>query len=921
MGLEKPQTLALRDLLDADALRRSLTALAKDSAEPGSLRKAGLTLIKAAFNDGREKVKYAVEKEGLPGLPAARALSQLQDAIIQVIYDFATKHLYYAQNPSTAERIAVVATGGYGRGELAPGSDIDLLFLRPFKQTAWGESVIEFILYMLWDLGLKVGHATRSLAESVRLAKLDVTIRTAVLEARFLWGDRGLYEELRTKFWKEVATGNGRDFVEAKLAERSARHERQGESRYLVEPNIKEGKGGLRDLQTLYWIGKYLYHVDDAANLVEHGVFTKEEYRTFQKAEAFLWNVRVHLHYLLGRAEERLSFDVQPSLATELGYVDADKPRRAVEAFMRAYFLVAKDVGDLTRIFCAALEEQHKKVRPSLRTILPGFLKPRTSEDDFYVENGRLTANPSIFKQDPANILRMFHIADVKGVDIHPNALRTVTRSLDLITDEVRNNPVANQAFLEVLTSRHDPERALRLMNEAGVLGRFVPEFGHAVGLMQFNMYHHYTVDEHLIRAVGNVAAIERGDHKDTNPLTSDIVKRIKSRNVLYCAILLHDVAKGLPGDHSDVGAEIARSLCPRLGLSPAETSAVAWLVKYHLVMSDTAQRRDVSDPKTVRDFVDQVQTPEMLRLLVILTVADIRAVGPGVWNGWKGQLLRELYYAADHMMTGGDQAPGRGARVSAAKAALEARLSDFTPEQREKALTRHYDNYWLAFDEDELEHHARLMAKADAKGQLLTLDASTNKFRAVTEIILYTPDNAGLFSQFAGAIAMSGGSIVDAKAFTTSDGFALDVFSVQDSEGDAFGDQERLGRLAQSIEKTLRGEVRPKRELARKVVRTRASAFSIRPKVLFDNEASRIATVIEVECLDRPGLLYDITQAIFEAGLSISTSMVATYGERAVDVFYVRDGFGHKIVHPARLEAVEKRLKAALEAPVPAKA
>jgi [protein-PII] uridylyltransferase len=921
MGLEKPQSLALRDLLDADALRRSLTALAKDSSEPGTLRKSGLVLIKAAFIDGREKVKYAVEKEGLPGLAAARALSQLQDAIIQVIYDFATKHVYYAQNPSTAERICVVATGGYGRGELAPGSDIDLLFLRPFKQTAWGESVIEFILYMLWDLGLKVGHATRSLAESVRLAKLDVTIRTAVLEARYLWGDRGLYEELRTKFWKEVATGNGRDFVEAKLAERKERHQRQGESRYLVEPNIKEGKGGLRDLQTLYWIGKYLYHVDDAANLVEHGVFTKDEYRTFQKAEAFLWNVRVHLHYLLGRAEERLSFDVQPALATELRYVDADKPRRAVEAFMRAYFLVAKDVGDLTRIFCAALEEQHKKTRPSLRSILPGFLKARSPEDDFYVENGRLTANPSIFKQDPANILRMFRIADIKGVDIHPNALRTVTRSLDLITDEVRNNPVANQAFLEVLTSRHDPERALRLMNEAGVLGRFVPEFGHAVGLMQFNMYHHYTVDEHLIRAVGNVAAIERGDHKDTNPLTSDIVKRIKSRNVLYCAILLHDVAKGLPGDHSDVGAEIARSLCPRLGLSPAETASVAWLVKNHLVMSDTAQRRDVSDPKTVRDFVDMVQTPEMLRLLVILTVADIRAVGPGVWNGWKGQLLRELYYAAEHMMTGGDQAPGRTARVASAKAALEQRLGDFTAEQREKALSRHYDNYWLAFDEDEVERHARLMAKADAEGQLLTLDASTNQFRAVTEIILYTPDNAGLFSQFAGAIAMSGGSIVDAKAFTTSDGFALDVFSVQDSEGDAFGDKERLGRLAQSIEKTLRGEVRPKRELARKVVRTRASAFSIRPKVLFDNEASRIATVIEVECLDRPGLLYDITQAIFEAGLSISTSMVATYGERAVDVFYVRDGFGHKIVHPARLEAVEKRLKAALEAPVPAKA
>jgi [protein-PII] uridylyltransferase len=770
---------------------------------------------------------------------------------------------------------------------------------------------------MLWDLGLKVGHATRSLAESVRLAKQDVTIRTAILETRFLWGDRQLYDELRKKFWSDVATGNGRDFVEAKLLERSLRHERQGESRYLVEPNIKEGKGGLRDLQTLYWIGKYLYHVEDTAELVNHGVFTREEYRTFQKAEAFLWNVRVRLHYLLGRAEERLSFDVQPSLATELGYVDAEKPRRAVEAFMRAYFLVAKDVGDLTRIFCAALEEQHKKPRRDLTRILPGFLRPRSPDDDFYVENGRLNANPAIFRADPANILRMFHVADIKGVDIHPDALRTVTRSLDLITDAVRNNAEANHAFLEVLTSRHEPERALRLMNEAGVLGRFIPEFGHAVGLMQFNMYHHYTVDEHLIRAVGNVAAIERGIHKEDHPLTSDIIKRIQSRNVLYCAILLHDMAKGLPGDHSDVGAAIAQSLCPRLGLSANDTAAVAWLVKHHLVMSDTAQRRDVSDPKTVRDFVELVQSPEMLRLLLILTVADIRAVGPGVWNGWKGQLLRELYYAAENMMMGGDQVPSRSNRVAAAKQALEARLSDFTPELRDKALTRHYDNYWLAFEEDELERHARVLARADAEGKLLTLDAVTNQFRAITEVLLYTPDNAGLFSQFAGAIATAGGSIVDAKAFTTSDGFAVDVFSIQDQEGEAFSDPERLARLHQTIEKTLRGELRPRRELARRNVRTKASAFTIRPKVHFDNEASRIATVIEVECLDRPGLLYDITQAIFEAGLSISTSMVATYGERAVDVFYVRDGFGHKIVHPARLQAVEKRLKTAL-APAP---
>ena len=650
--------------------------MARAESDSGKLRKAALDHIKAASQAARARIKTRMENGTLAGLIAARALSDVQDTLIQVLYDFATKHFYYAQNPTESERLSVVATGGYGRAQLAPGSDIDLLFVRPFKQTAWGESVIEFILHMLWDLGLKVGHATRSLGECVRLAKQDITIRTALLEARFLWGDKTLYDELRKRFWAEVAAGTGQDFVKAKLAERDQRHLRQGESRYLVEPNIKEGKGGLRDLQTLYWIGKYLYHVDDAADLVDRNVFSRDEYKTFQKAEAFLWDVRCQLHYTAGRAEERLSFDVQPELARRMGFID-DNPRRAVEHFMRAYFLVAKDVGDLTRIFCAALEEQNRKDRPKLSRLLPGFLKPRGGNEDFFVENGRLDAKPDAFQRDPVNLIRIFHVAETKGVEVHPSALRTITRSLDLITDDVREDPNANKLFLEILTSRRDPERALRRLNEAGVLGRFVPPFAHAVALMQFNMYHHYTVDEHLIRAVGIVAQIERGELKADHPLSTDLIKRIKSREILYCAILLHDMAKGLPGNHSIVGAEIAQSLCPRLGLSREDTAAVAWLVKNHLVMSDTAQRRDITDPKTVRDFVEAVQSPEMLRLLLILTVADIRAVGPGVWNGWKGQLLRELYYEAESVMSGGDARPARAARIGLAKDALAERLAD----------------------------------------------------------------------------------------------------------------------------------------------------------------------------------------------------------------------------------------------------
>jgi [protein-PII] uridylyltransferase len=441
------------------------------------------------------------------------------------------------------------------------------------------------------------------------------------------------------------------------------------------------------------------------------------------------------------------------------------------------------------------------------------------------------------------------------------------------------------------------------------VLGRFVPEFGRIVALMQFNMYHHYTVDEHLIRAVGNVAAMEHGDFKEEHPIAHDIMKRIASREVLYCAILLHDIAKGLPGDHSEMGATIARELCPRWGLTQDDTATVAWLVEHHLVMSDTAQRRDIADPKTVRDFVEIVQSPEMLRMLLVLTVADIRAVGPGVWNGWKGQLLRELFYEAEALISGGDTTRSHSARVEDAKQALMQRIADVPEAMRERLIARHYDTYWLTLDADTHERHARLMAAADAQGEMLALDAVSNAYRAVTEITVYTPDHPGLFAQVTGAIAAAGGSIVDAKVFTTADGFALDIFSVQDAEGGPFGDAARTERLKQTLLKIVRGEAVPRALFAKRPPKSKASAFNVPSRVSFDNEASHTATVLEVRGGDRVGFLYDVSTALFESGLTISSAMIATYGERVVDVFYVRDGFGHKITHPDRLKAVELRL------------
>ncbi|MCE9521044.1 MAG: [protein-PII] uridylyltransferase [Alphaproteobacteria bacterium] len=897
----------------ASALRHALTALARDQKGDASrLRAATLPLFKQALAHARAEARAHLEQGG-KGLGTAQMLSRAQDALIHVLYDFTVKHVFYAQNPTDSEHIAVVATGGYGRGALAPGSDIDLLFVVPYKQTAWGESAIEFMLYMLWDLGLKVGHATRSIDECIRLAKSDHTIKTAVLEARYICGQEALFATLMARFHKEVVTSPGSDFVQAKLDERKQRHIAAGESRYLVEPNIKDGKGGLRDLHTLYWIAKYLYRVEDVSELVGAGLFTADEFTAFAAAEEFLWHVRCHLHFLTGRAEERLTFDVQIEMATRLGFEDVGR-QRGVETFMQRYFLIAKTVGDLTRIFCATLEQQHKKPWPVFGRIMTGIGRRRIDVDGFFVEQNRLNVDgPETLRDKPINMLRLFHLADQKGVDIHPDALKHVTRSLPLIDDKLRSDAEANRLFLEILSSRRDPERTLRLMNEAGVFGAFVPDFGRIVAKMQFNMYHHYTVDEHLIRAIGHLARIERGDYRDEHPLANEIIHKVLSREVLYVAMLLHDIAKGREGDHSTVGEEVALALCPRLGLKPEETETVAWLVLNHLVMSDIAQKRDLSDPKTIRDFIAVVQSPERLRLLLCLTVADIRAVGPGVWNGWKGQLLRQLYFEAEAQMLGGFSASARPQLVAEAKAELMRRLADWPEAARVRAISRHYDAYWLALDGAAHEAQARQILAAEEAKATISLTSRTDAFRSVTDVSIYTGDHPGLFSQLAGAVAMCGANIVDAKIFTTSDGMALDLFSIQDSEGRPLSDERRIDRLRETIARVLGGEVVPRTVIDARQVRRREEAFRVEPRVLIDNNASDSHTVVEVNGRDRPGLLHDLTRALFVAGLSIHSAQIATYGERAVDVFYVKDGFGLKITHLQRIEAVRARVLEAL--------
>jgi [protein-PII] uridylyltransferase len=902
-----------RAIVDRVALQDELATVAARRHSAERVRNEVLTVLRAALAKGQAEVRSRLEA-GVPGTEVARANCFLIDQVVRTVYDHVTQRLYPLANPSKGEHLALVAVGGYGRGEMAPHSDIDLLFLLPYKVTPYGEQVIEAVLYPLWDLGFKVGHATRSIDECLRLAKDDITIRTALLEARFLWGDQALFVDLKQRFQKSLQARTGIKFVEAKLAERASRHERFGNSRYVLEPNIKDGKGGLRDLQTMYWIAKYLYQVDDVSMLVERGVFTRREVHRFDKAHNFLWTLRCHMHYLTERPEERLTFDLQKRIAPRLGYT-AHAGARDVERFMKHYFLVAKDVGDLTRIFCAVLEAEHKRA-PRFR--LPR-LAGRRRVGGFQVEGDRLTVKgPEVFAETPVAMLRIFLIAQEHGLDIHPHALRWITRNLSKIDKAMREDPGANRIFLEMLTSEKDPEVALRRLNEAGVFGRFVPDFGRVVAQMQYNMYHHFTVDEHTIFAIGVLHDIEQGRLKEAAPIATEVVHKVLSRKVLYLAVLLHDIAKGRPGNHSVEGAKIAQRLCPRLGLSAEETETVAWLVLNHLAMSDTAFKRDIDDPQTIETFAALTQSVERLRLLLVLTVADIRAVGPNTWNSWKAALLRDLYWRTEEVLSGGLATEARDARVTAAKEALETALEEWPKKDIAAHLARGYPSYWLSFDTETHARHAALVREAETSGAPLTVDTRVDRYREATEVTIYTADHAGLFCRIAGAMAVAGASIYAARIFTLKNGMALDGFYVRGAEGGSFDRPKQLARLSSAIEQTLAGRLKPVQELARlsSPIPSRLRVFEVQPRVLIDNKASATHTVIEVNCRDRTGLLYQVTLALTKLQLMIHSAKISTYGERAVDVFYVQNALGEKVESEARLKRIRERLLEVLEQP-----
>lgn len=896
------------DILDEKALWRRLNMAFEDAKDASAVRKLTVDELRTTLKSGRASIAEALAKAPLDAHPATAAYSFLTDCVVRCVHRVATERLHPLPLPTTAERIAVIAVGGYGRGEMAPQSDVDLLFLTPYKITAWAESVIESMLYMLWDLRLKVGHASRTIDDCLRLGREDYTIRTALLEQRPVCGDAELAQELDDRLWKDLFNGTLAEFIEAKLAERDTRHEKQGQ-RYVVEPNVKEGKGGLRDLQTLFWVAKYQHRVTHPSELVSKGVFTEEEFASFRDAESFLWAVRCQLHLLTNRPSDQLTFDLQVEVADRLGFEDTEG-RRAVEHFMQVYFRHATQVGDLTRIVLTALEAQHLKKEPRLMRLLK---RRRKLKHGFVVQQGRLDVpDEAAFLSDKLNLLRIFEEGLRTGMLIHPHAMRLVSHNLHLIDDEVREDKEAIRIFLDLLLKHGNPERALRRMNELGVLSAFIPEFEPIVAMMQFNMYHSYTVDEHTIQVISNFAQIERHELEDELPISSEIINKGVNRKTLMVAMLLHDIGKGRPQDHSVLGAKIARKVAPRLGLTPKECETVEWLVRYHLLMSDMAQKRDISDPRTVQDFAKAVRSVRRLDLLTVLTVCDIRGVGPDTWNNWKATLIRTLYNQTRRVLEDGTEALNRESRGDESKRALRKELSDWKPKELKTETARHYDAYWQGLHVSAHAVFARLLR--DIQDNEVRIELEPDLDRDVTRVYFVLADHPGIFSRLAGALTSVGANIVDARTYTSKDGYATACFWVQDADGSPF-DVAKQKRLTQMTHKILKGEVVARDAIAgRDKIKKRERAFKVPTTITFDNEGSEIYTIIEVDTRDRPGLLYDLTRTLADANVYIASAVIATYGEQVVDSFYVKDMFGLKYYAEHKQDLLAGKLRTAIE-------
>lgn len=880
--------------------RQFRVALTERHKEGGpNLRRDILELFKTTHKKAMEGATQLFMAGRLGGLEMAHLICAIHDDILTALFDYTVTHIVRSSNPMESERIAVCLVGGNGRGEMAPFSDVDILFLLADKKgSAFTENVTEHMLYMLWDLGLKVGHSVRSIDQCISLAKEDQTILTALLDVRYISGDEALANALYVRFRREITKGSGRAYIAHKLEERDHRHTREGNSRYVIEPNIKEGKGGLRDLHVLYWIMRYLDrdgHVTDAqatGPYVEMQLFSKAAGQRFSRAADFLWRARIHLHLAAGRATESLSFDQQTVLARKMGHASGPV-EVAVERFMQEYFINAREVGALTRIACARLEEANALSLPKgLTSLLPNRRRGMKNRN-FKIQKGRINfTNDMQIRENPALIMDLFEEAGRHNLDIHPDAFQAINFRRNLIDNNFRRDPDISQIFQTILLNSAAPYATLKAMNESGVLGRYLLEFGGIVARTQFNMHHAFTVDEHTLFLVYYFHEILIGNLTQENPVAYRISQSLTDvdRLTLYLACILHDTGKG-QGDQCIEGAMLGRRACRRLGVSKDITDNVAWLIRRHLDLSETAQRRDISDPDTIAEFGALIGSQERLDLLYMLTIVDIRAVGPGIYNDWKGSLLRELYGATSSFLTG-KPALAPKAKAASVREQLFEKLPEKMRDRVAPIMSELSDNYFVSTDMPDLIRHGRFFDSAVSAGTLDDVAVGTRRNLQTdhTELRVVTQDRRGLFADLSLAISSCGASIIGARLYTGRTGRVMNIFYLQNDQGLAFGrkNDATIESLKARAVQAVRGKL-DDISIPSKLGSRRAEAIPVHPTVSVSTAPQGDRFIIDIQGRDRPGLLWELATALLDLDLDLLSAHIENVGTMAVDAFYVR--------------------------------
>ena len=812
-----------------------------DTAVNEAGKKTALTaVLKQKCDEMPDHLKAALDIPQNSGLEAMFFHADELDQTLFETVDFLNETLF----PGTENNLALVAVGGYGRKELAPYSDIDILFLIR-EENKENQELISFLTSVLWDTGLKVGSSVRTPAECISEAERDMSIRTNLLESRLVWGNEDLFNDFCARYEALRTNGTQRHFVEAKLDERRARYQRMGQSKYMLEPNVKEGRGGLRDLHLMFWLAKYLFGITDMPDLVGLGILSPVACHKFLKAHRFLATVRCRLHLINAKAGDILTFDAQKKIAAEMGYVNRTG-QSAAERFMKHYYLTCKTVGELSGQITTAITDA-----------LDGtpVIRPLDDRADFYLINNRIAFKDHVhFNENPLILLQAFVLKQRLKLSLNPQTLQLITDNSKLMR-RVRNMPEARQMFFEILLS-DNPESALRQMAESGVLGYLIPEFQNIVAQVQFDLYHVYTTDEHTFKAVGFLSETP-----------GELMPQ--SRRALYLAALLHDIGKGRGGKHAEKGAELAKKITTELGLENDDAETVIWLVAHHLIMSETAFKRDIFDPKTIKDFVDIVQSPERLKLLYALSIADIKAVGPNVWNSFKEKLLKELFTLALEKMQGADS--------------RTRRLTDTQKQMAQKAVAGQY-----------------------------AFSITTDNERGVSEFIVLAPDHNGLFAEITGAMATEDVSIIEAQITTLDNGMALDTFLIQETnllnEKKPLTSAKKIQRLQNNIARSDSALIEEKLRSKRLKASPSAALWSP-PRVFINNAASDSCSLIEINGTDSIGFLHAVTHTMTKLNLKIVSAHVYTYGSRVVDVFYVTDAENAKITDTDKMQHIKTAL------------